>query len=167
MLCSNALYGQRQKCSYMSQFRTWFSYTELRKTAGEQTFLISGISNHFSEICNRSIEIHCGVELLESCNQGWNREVFIQNNGLHVTVIKFHLLSEDLTTKIRTTLLAWCMYFTYPMLYFIITYIGCFQESHFYFLLQSKCYSLPFSHPKIELCYSALLWTQNIAQLLY
>ena len=61
MLCSNALYGQRQKCSYMSQFRTWFSYTELRKTAGEQTFLISGISNHFSEICNRSIEIHCGV----------------------------------------------------------------------------------------------------------
>jgi len=41
--------------------RTWFSYTELRKTDGEQTFLINGISNHFSEICIQSIEIHCGV----------------------------------------------------------------------------------------------------------
>ena len=55
------LYGQRQKCSYMSQLRTWFSYTELRKTDGEQPFLINGISNHFSEICIQSIEIHCGV----------------------------------------------------------------------------------------------------------
>ena len=55
------LYGQRQKCSYMSQLRTWFSYTELRKTDGERTFLINGISNHFSEICIQSIEIHCGV----------------------------------------------------------------------------------------------------------
>ena len=35
------------------------AYTELRKTAGEQTFLINGISNHFSEICIRSIEIYC------------------------------------------------------------------------------------------------------------
>jgi len=59
MLCLNAhmVKGRNVHTCRNSEL----AYTELRKTAGEQTFLINGISNHFiiSEICIWSIEIHC------------------------------------------------------------------------------------------------------------
>jgi len=55
------LYGQRRKCSYMSQLRTWFS----NKYPVDWNSLWCCMSNHICKICSQIwLEIHCFFSIM-------------------------------------------------------------------------------------------------------